>query len=206
MNSPFDHGNKLSSEAWQGRYLNAQTGWDRGAPNPALIQWLDTGQLTPCRILVPGCGRGHEVIELARRGFEVTAVDFAAEPIRHLRSSLSDAQLNANIIQQDLFEFAPDQPFDAIYEQTCLCAIDPTLWKAYEDRLQQWVKPGGDLFALFMQTGGPEGPPFHCDLAAMRTLFDDARWQWPDGEAENLHPTGLREVAVKLTRRIETTN
>lgn len=60
---------------WENKYHNSEIGWDRGEMSPALNHWLK--ELTPCRIAVPGCGRGHEVIELARRGFDVTAIDIA---------------------------------------------------------------------------------------------------------------------------------
>ena len=62
---------------WEARYREGNTGWDRGDASPALSSWLETGALAPCRTLVPGCGRGHEVIALTRQGFEVTALDFA---------------------------------------------------------------------------------------------------------------------------------
>lgn len=62
---------------WEQRYQTGDILWDRGAVSPALVDWFETGALTPCRVLVPGCGRGYEVLELARLGFEVTALDYA---------------------------------------------------------------------------------------------------------------------------------
>jgi len=53
---------------WQGRYREGSTGWDRGVPSPTLEGWLRDGTLAPCRILVPGCGRGHEVVADEQRG------------------------------------------------------------------------------------------------------------------------------------------
>ena len=41
-------------------------------------------------VVVPGCGRGHEVVELARRGFEVTAIDFAPAAIEALSTKLAE--------------------------------------------------------------------------------------------------------------------
>jgi len=39
--------------------------------------------------------------------------------------------------------------FDAIYEQTCLCALYPDRWRQYADQLHRWLAPGGRLYALF---------------------------------------------------------
>ncbi len=187
---------------WEARYRAGETGWDRGGPSPALDVFLARG-LEPCRILIPGCGRGHEVVALARRGFDVTAIDIAPSAIRHLRRVLDDAGLVAEIVLGDLFDFAPQAPFDAIYEQTCLCAIRPEQRADYERRLYDWLKPGGRLYALFMQTGAEGGPPFHCDLLAMRRLFADDRWQWPDAEPPVLapHRGGRFELGYVLVRR-----
>ncbi|MEY4535494.1 MAG: hypothetical protein RLZZ246_1812, partial [Planctomycetota bacterium] len=62
---------------WQERFEQGDTPWDRGAPGPQLLRWLDAGELMPCTIIVPGCGSGWEIAELSRRGFRVTGVDCA---------------------------------------------------------------------------------------------------------------------------------
>ncbi|GAV21056.1 magnesium-protoporphyrin O-methyltransferase [Mariprofundus micogutta] len=182
---------------WEAKYENKETGWDRGGFSPALSTWLET--LEPCRILVPGCGRGHEVIELARRGFDVVAVDVATPAINHMQAMLEKEKLSATLIHADLFELELE-PFDAIYEQTCLCALQPTQWEKYEQWLHTQLKPGGQLLALFMQTGAEGGPPFHCDLSTMKPLFDVSRWQWPDNNETVVHPSGRHELAHLLIR------
>ena len=193
---------KLDSGNWQSRYVAGETGWDRGEPSPALLHWLENGDLTPCRILVPGCGRGHEVVELASRAFEVTAVDFADAPVQELARSLAENNLVAEVLQEDILNFASSERFDAIYEQTCLCAIDPGHRTAYEERLANHVKFGGKLFALFMQSGkGKDGPPFPCYIDEMKRLFDESRWLWPEKQLPVDHPAGLQEIAVVLQRR-----
>jgi methyl halide transferase len=83
------------------------------------------------------------------------------------------------------------------------CALPPKLWPDYVARLHDWLRPGGRLFILFMQTGKDGGPPFHCNVAAMRTLFDAAHWGWPAAlPAMVPHPTGVgEEQPVVLSRR-----
>jgi 2-polyprenyl-3-methyl-5-hydroxy-6-metoxy-1,4-benzoquinol methylase len=81
-------GGLLSKQYWQARYESGQTGWDRGQPSPALTHWMNSGSLQPCRILVPGCGRGHEVVALCEAGFEVTAIDFAEAAVQAVAQTL----------------------------------------------------------------------------------------------------------------------
>ena len=74
-----------TKEFWEQRFQDGNTPWDRGAVNPQLASWLESGALRPCRILVPGCGSGYEVAALAAAGFEVTALDYAPVAIARTR-------------------------------------------------------------------------------------------------------------------------
>lgn len=190
----------LGADYWQARYDQGKTGWDRGGPSPMLMEWLRSGALLPCSILVPGCGRGHEVVAMAQAGFQVTAVDFADSAVQGLREELRRQGLRAHVMQTDIFQYSPAQPFDAIYEQTCLCAIDPSLRESYESLLAKWLRPRGRLFALFMQVDNPEGPPFPCPLDCMSALFSD-RWRWLTRPTRVDHPMGIHELACLLERR-----
>lgn len=189
---------------WNEHYLRGVPPWDREAASPALRAWLAAGTLRPGRVLVPGCGRGHEVVELARAGFTVTALDIAPSALDHLRTELDSAGLDAELVRADVLHWQPDQPFDTIYEQTCLCALAPAEWPRYEAQLFGWLRPDGVLCSLFMQTGREGGPPWHCALPDMRALFADTRWRWPATEdlAQVPHPDRQQfELAVALTRR-----
>mgnify|MGYP000001632763 CR=1 FL=1 len=201
-----------TTEFWQARFENKQTGWDRGAPSAQLLAWLGEGQLQPCRIAVPGCGNGWEVVELARRGFDVTGLDYTPAAVEGARVNCEQAGVQARIEQADVLSYTPAQPFDAVYEQTCLCALHPDNWLNYAQQLAHWIRPGGSLFALFMQMVRPaatqegliEGPPYHCDINAMRVLFPESTWIWPKPPYDQVpHPKLAlgHELAVRLVRR-----
>jgi SAM-dependent methyltransferase len=187
---------------WEEKYRNRTIPWDRGAVSPALLGWLDDGMVPAGRILIPGCGLGHEALELAQRGFQVTALDIAPSALEHLAAELRTAGVEAERVCADALTWQPAQPFDAIYEQTCLCALDPGHWPAYERQLFDWLRPCGKLLALFMQTEKAGGPPYHCGMPDMRTLFSAKRWHWPaDAPGRVGHPNGLFEYAAILTRQ-----
>ena len=190
---------------WQARYDEGRAHWQRPGTNPVFDAWMEAGVLAPgCAVLVPGCGRSHELLELARRGFSVTGIDLVPAAVEVMRARLTEEGLSAEVVQADLFAWEPGRTFDAIYEQTCLCALHPDDWQAYVARLHTWLRPGGLLCALFMQTGRPGGPPFHCDLERMRTLFDDGRWEWPAAEPlPSPHPASpeIHELGFVLVRR-----
>jgi SAM-dependent methyltransferase len=193
---------------WREKFQTSDTPWDRGEVQPQLVRWIDEDALKPCRILVPGCGSGHEVAHLAARGFEVTAIDYAPEAVALTRTRLTGAGLNAAVAEADAMEWMPSTPFDAVYEQTCLCALHPDLWTRYAAQVSNWINPGGSLFALFMQALRPgaadgivEGPPYHCDIHAMRALFPESEWRWPKPPyPRSAHPRGIYELGVVLVR------
>jgi len=195
---------------WQERFERGEMGWDRGEASPQLLRWLSEGSLQPCRILVPGCGQGWEVVELAARGFDVLAVDLTVDACDRVWRRLAERGLRATVVQADVLAFMPDRPVDAVYEQTCLCALHPRHWRPYADRVRDWLRDGGTLHALFMQAARPEtasrgevlGPPYHCDMNAMLALFPPDRWTWPAPPYLAVpHPRGWHELAVSLRRR-----
>lgn len=197
-------------EFWQERFEKKETGWDRGSASPQLLAWLDSGDLQRCRIAVPGCGSGWEVAELARRRFDVTGIDYTAAAVERTRALLHGRSLSAEVIQADVLRYRPDESFDAIYEQTCLCAIHPDFWFQYARQLHAWLKPGGSLWVLFMQMIRPAaseqglvvGPPYHCDINAMRALFPEREWVWPKPPyAKVPHPSFAHELGLRLVRR-----
>ena len=201
------------TQFWQDRFERHNTPWDRGAPSPQLLRWLDDGSLSAASIggpiAVPGCGAGHEVALLAARGFEVVALDYTPAAVELTRSKLASASLRADVLQADVLDWQPDSPLVAVYEQSCLCALHPDHWTAYATQLQVWLRPGSTLFALFMQMprdaaaqGEIVGPPYHCDINGMRALFPDALWQWPKPPYVQVpHAMGMLELAVMLRRR-----
>lgn len=199
-----------TTEFWQERFEKKETGWDRGGASPQLNAWLEAGDLQPCRIAVPGCGSGWEVAELVQRGFDVVALDYTPAAVERTNALLLSKGLTAQVIQANVLEYQPSQPFDAVYEQTCLCAIHPDFWFAYSTQLKGWLKPGGTLFAAFMQMLRPPaveqglivGPPYHCDINAMRALFTESNWVWPKPPyAKVPHPNGAHELGLVLQRR-----
>ena len=198
-----------TKEFWEQRFHEGHTPWDRGEVNPQCSAWLAAGVLKPCRILVPGCGSGYEIAALAQAGFDVTGLDYAPVAIARTRQLLEAANLKAELVEADALSWRPARAYDAIYEQTCLCALYPDDWRAYADQLYHWLHAGGKLYALFVQMlragaaeGAIQGPPYHCDINAMRALLPAPRWAWPKPPyPRTTHPLGLAELAVVLDRR-----
>jgi SAM-dependent methyltransferase len=77
--------NGYLQEDWQRHYDEGDLGWDLGQVAPPFIKLFESKTILPGKTLIPGCGRGHEVIYLAENGFEVTAVDYSPGAVNHLK-------------------------------------------------------------------------------------------------------------------------
>lgn len=185
---------------WEARYQAATTAWEREHINPGFNEWRELFSQSPGSVIIPGCGRAPEVVAFAELGWAVTGVDLADTAVGYQRDALRRAGLVGHVEQFNVLAWAPQDPVDLVYEQTCLCALDPAQWTDYARQLHAWLKPGGVLAALFMQTGKDGGPPFHCELAAMRDLFGEDEWEWDVQTFHSEHPMGIHELGCLLTR------
>jgi SAM-dependent methyltransferase len=175
-----------TSAFWEKLYAAGEDGWELGEPAPALVQRLEAGlPLAPgTRVAVPGAGRGHDARLLARRGYQVTGFDFAEAAVREARRLAEEEGVRVAFERRDVFSLAADytEAFDAVWEYTCFCAIDPARRGEYVDVLHDVLRPGGLLVGCFYPLReGTDGPPFpvsregiEADLAPRFDLLESA--------------------------------
>ena len=159
---------------WEAQYQKGETPWDKGAPSPGLVDFLAQEPVRG-RVLVPGCGVGHDVRALAATAEEVVGLDIAPSATegaaRFLRVKNERYEL------ANLFELPPHLrgTFDWVWEHTCFCAIDPSMRAAYVEAVAGALKPDGKLLAIFYLDPGndhpDEGPPFDVSVAELDALF-----------------------------------
>jgi SAM-dependent methyltransferase len=154
-----------SAEFWGAVYRKGQTAWDLGGPTPVFQALAGTGEFPPGKMIVLGAGRGYDARLFARHGFDVTAVDFAAEAVEEM-DRLSEPDAPVEVLQADLLALDPalDGRFDYVLEYVCFCAIDPERREDYAETVARLLGPGGVYIALAYPIGDYEGgPPFAVD-------------------------------------------
>lgn len=172
--------------------------WDRGIPNPALEDVLtqqrsqiggptftDAAGRTHRRMaLVPGCGRGVDVLLLASFGYDAYGLEYSPGAVEACKreEQLSGDKYpvrDANIgrgkitwIQGDFFKDnwlnaldIPHNSFDLIYDYTFFCALDRTLRPKWAARHRELLSapPVGTLICLEFPRHKPPtmpGPPY----------------------------------------------
>lgn len=164
----------LTVNFWEQRYQADTTRWDLGKPAPALADWLDQPQApNHGRVIVLGCGRGHDARLFAHKGFEVTAIDYAPSAIAEAQAAAEAEGLSIRFLQRDIFALTPDYAnyFDYVVEHTCFCALAPHLRDRYVDLTHTLLKPGGLLLGIFFTHNRPGGPPYGTTPDALRQQF-----------------------------------
>ncbi len=169
---------------WDQHYLDQHTPWDKGAPAPPLLEWLDAHPGTMMgRVLVPGCGLGHDVRAIAgRREVEaVIGLDLSPRAVEMAgKFPLEGAE---SYETGDLFALEAHhlEAYDWIWEHTCYCAIAPELRDSYVESVFQALKPGGNFLGVFYldpydddhQPGG--GPPHGATIEELLERFTGPR-------------------------------
>jgi len=188
---------------WEAAYQAGATPWDKGRAHPALIRWL-AAQTVTGRVLVPGCGSGHDVRALASNPLaEVVGLDLAPSSAR-AAARFPRSGRERYVTGDFLAANSPGGLFDWIFEHTCFCAIDPALRPAYVRAAAQSLRPGGFLLAIFYRNpghGGGDAPPYGCPLSEVDRLF--GRWFEAVSEEENVETFEGREgrEVLRLMRR-----
>ncbi|RKK21513.1 hypothetical protein BFJ68_g17990 [Fusarium oxysporum] len=210
-NRPPEQQSRGWSELWD---LDQSHLWDRAKPSPALVDLVESSlEVLPSsrqgrrpRALVPGCGKGYDVVMLALHDFDVYGLDVSAKGVEIARQyavtelaepkeynfgekeKFSAAQPGTvKILVGDFFNrqwevsCAQDgcEGFDLIYDYTFLCALLPEMRKDWGRRMSELLLPTGVLVCLEF--------PLYKDLKALgppwglRGVYWDILAQGGDG-------------------------
>ncbi len=165
---------------WEQLYQEGHTPWDKGAPAPPLKEWIRSNpEKMNGSVLVPGCGLGHDVHEIATstQADEILGIDISPSAVE---SALGRSKSERTAFElADLFNLPEShrERFDWVWEHTCFCAIDPNLRSDYVKAVHGALKPGGRLLAVFYlnpydnEHAPGEGPPHGTCEAELKELF-----------------------------------
>ena len=175
MDSSQNSNDGYGRDDWQKHYAEDDLRWDLCQVAPPFVRLWEEGKLGQGRVMIPGCGRGHEVLFLAGNGFQVTGLDYAPGAVELLSRSLQEKGVQADILHQDFFELGDNHisRYDLMLEQAFFCAIHPSRRSAYVETAARIIKKGGLLAGLFYETNEKGGPPFNTTPADILEHFSD---------------------------------
>jgi SAM-dependent methyltransferase len=189
---------------WEARWREGQTGWDLGAASPpfeALLEGPDAPP--PGRVAVVGCGRGHDALLFARRGFEAVGFDFAPTAVAAARALAAEQGVAARFEVADFFAL-PDQwagQFDYVLENSFFTAIPPARRAEYAAVVAALLRHGGELIGLFRDHDRPDGPPHGTSEPELRRLLAPDFDSLAIGPAPRSHERRQGEELLVRARR-----
>lgn len=174
----------MDAEFWNTRYRESHRIWS-AQPNPQLV--AEVSDLPPGAALDAGCGEGADAVWLARRGWAVTAVDFAQAALDKGIEEAANQGLDITWRCQDLVTWRPPREFDLVSAQ--FFHLEPALRDTALVNLADAVAPGGTLLVvghhhrdLVTPTGHERHAPMLFGPDEIVALLD-ADWQIVVSEA-----------------------
>jgi SAM-dependent methyltransferase len=165
---------------WEERYRSAATVWS-GEPNRQLV--AEAGDLPPGTALDAGSGEGADAVWLARRGWWVTAVDFAVTALERGARAAANAGVGDRIewVRADLRSWTPPERYDLVSAQ--FFHLAPPERDVVFATLADAVAPGGRLLLVGhdvsdLESGAhrPHAPERFFSATEVATSLDPGAW------------------------------
>jgi SAM-dependent methyltransferase len=169
---------EVDKQFWEDLYISGDVNWDLGEATP--IFESISKDISPGKICIVGCGKGHDAVMFAKKTYEVTAIDFAPSAISYLKQLAADAKVDIHAINTDIFNLSNDyfNQFNYVIEQTCFCAINPNMRNNYEELVSNLLVKDGLLIGLWFpldKNVSEGGPPWATSVKEVKNLFSN-RW------------------------------
>lgn len=161
---------QLYSDAAQG---HAIVPWDRRAPHPLLVDWVERQPATSVLTLVVGSGLGDDAAFLAAHGYRVIAFDISRSAIESARRRFPTSPVDFRIA--DLLNPPAEwrQHFDLVVETYTTQSLPVRLRPTVVLHVGRFVAPGGKLVVLAVARDVDEavdGPPWPLSRADIESF------------------------------------
>jgi thiopurine S-methyltransferase len=176
----------MQHDFWQARWRAGQIGFHLDAVNPHLVEHVARLGPPGTRVLVPLCGKSHDLAWLAAAGYDVWGVEFVPEAAsaffaerglspetRSLPGGAQALRVGAvTIVVGDLFALDASVVggAGAIYDRAALVAVDPPRRDDYLARLRALAADDARALFVTMEHDTGSGPPFSVEPEALARL------------------------------------
>jgi len=117
--------------------------WHREEPDRLLVKALDA-RAAPGRALDLGCGTGVMSAFMAKRGWQVTGLDFIPQAIAFAQARAQADGVAVDLVCADLLAWTPPRRYDLVLDSGCLHSLIGGSTERYKERLLAALAHGGD--------------------------------------------------------------
>jgi SAM-dependent methyltransferase len=152
----------LGHQFWTNIYqTEVKPPWDLDGPHPSLSSEIDKLKLNKLRVLVLGCGKGHDAYHFSKRGHLVTGMDLSPTAIAQAKKLYPETS-QLKFVCADAINPPKDflNSFDLVFEHTLYCAVSPELRKPLVNSWRKFLDQDGYLMGFFWIFQRRNGPPY----------------------------------------------
>jgi SAM-dependent methyltransferase len=117
--------------------------WHRDNPDGFVLEVVEA-RAKPGRALDLGCGSGVFSVWLAKKGYEVTGLDFIPRAIEMSKNRAEAEGVQVNWVNADLLSWTAQGQYDVIVDSGCLHSLIGRNVGRYKEQLLRWLVPEGD--------------------------------------------------------------
>ncbi len=145
---------------WDSRYHRYRPEclpWELGKPRRGLVELLDSGRIRPCEALDLCCGAGTNPVFLAKKGFDVTALDISDKAVEYAKEKASEANVDVAYLVADFLNLPfRSEEFDFAFDFGCFHHVQVKDRITFIKGVRRLLKPEGTLFlTCFSDENGP---------------------------------------------------
>lgn len=182
----------MEQDFWHRRWQKNEIGFHLNTVNPLLVRYWPRLALEPgARVLVPLCGKSHDLRWLAGQGHAVLGVELSEIAVR---DCFAEAGMSAvvetdgpfqrhhqhalAILQGDFFQLDRTVlgQVDCVYDRAALIALPADMRSRYVSHLRQLLPAGTPILLVTLEYDQAlmNGPPFAVSEAEVRALYQGA--------------------------------
>jgi len=135
-----------------------QIPWNKETPPDILKHLVESGKITPCKVIELGCGTGNSLIYLSTKGFDPTGIDISETAIDIAKKSASEKGVKCNFITADILGDLSGihDEYDFVYDWQVLHHIFPEDREKYINNVYRLLKPGGQYLSVCFSEDSPQ--------------------------------------------------
>jgi cyclopropane fatty-acyl-phospholipid synthase-like methyltransferase len=118
---------------------------------PRMLQKVVDQRKKNGKALDIGCGAGVYASYLAKKGYEVTGVDYIDKAVQYARDTVLKNGVKVEIVKADILKWDCEGPFDLILDSGCLHMMRGQERLAYRKRLLSWLANDGDYVLIHFE-------------------------------------------------------
>lgn len=147
--------------------------WELGKPRKVLVELVEHGTIIPSKALDLCCGAGTNPIYLAKKGFEVTALDVSDKAMEYAKEAASKEGVDMFLIVADFLKLPlVSSGFNFVFDFGCFHHVDVEDRNSFIKGVHRVLKPRGTyMMTCFSYKNGPAWN--HFTVEEITELFRD---------------------------------